>query len=248
MIPLGDENPAHRPPVVTVAPIAVCALAFVAQLTVLGGLERSVWRFGLVPAVLSGEARLAPALAAAPAPLTLLTSMFLHGGILHLAGNLLYLWVFGNNVEDRLGHLGFLVFYLAAGLVAAAFQIALEPGARLPMVGASGAVSGVLGAYLVLWPRARVTIFVPMLPFFLPRIRAGWLLGFWFAMQLVGVWAAPSEVGGVAFGAHVGGFLVGVAVGALLGRRQPPGPWGPRPRDTPRNSLKSHEFSLRFAK
>jgi len=232
VIPIGDENPAHRPPVATVTLIAVCVFVFSAQLSVLGGLERSVWRFGLVPAVLTGEARLQPSLAAAPVPLTLLTSMFLHGGVLHLAGNLLYLWVFGNNVEDRLGHLGFLVFYLAAGLVAAAFQIALEPGARLPMVGASGAVSGVLGAYLVLWPRARVTIFVPMLPFFLPRIRAGWLLGFWFAMQLVGVWAAPSEVSGVAFGAHVGGFLVGVAVGVLLGRRPPPGPWGRRPRDT----------------
>jgi len=228
VIPIGDENPAHRPPVVTVALIAVCALAFVAQLTVLGGLERSVWRFGLVPAVLSGEARLTPALAAAPAPLTLLTSMFLHGGILHLAGNLLYLWVFGNNVEDRLGHLPYLLFYIGAGLAAAGVQIALEPDARLPMVGASGAISGVLGAYLVLWPRARVLIFLPVLPFFLPRVRAGWLLGFWFAMQLAGAVAAPSELGGVAFGAHVGGFLAGVAVGLVLRQRPRLGPWGPR--------------------
>jgi membrane associated rhomboid family serine protease len=228
VIPIGDENPAHRPPVVTVALIAVCVLVFVAQLTALGGLERSVWRFGLVPAVLSGEARLAPALAAAPAPLTLLTSMFLHGGILHLAGNLLYLWVFGNNVEDRLGHLPYLLFYVVAGLAAAAVQIALEPGARLPMVGASGAISGVLGAYLVLWPGARVLIFLPMLPFFLPRVRAGWLLGFWFAMQLAGAVAAPSEVGGVAFGAHVGGFLAGLVVGLVLRRRRGRGPWGPR--------------------
>lgn len=232
MIPIGDENPAHRPPVVTVAIILLCTLAFAAQLTLLGGLERSVWRLGLVPAVLTGEARLAPAIAAAPAPLTLLTSMFLHGGILHLAGNLLYLWVFGNNVEDRLGHGRFLLFYLAAGLAAAALHIALEPGARLPMVGASGAISGVLGAYLVLWPHARVTIFVPMLLFFLPRVRAGWLLGFWFVMQLLGVVAAPSDVGGVAFGAHVGGFVAGLAVGFVARRLPRPGPWGARPPNT----------------
>lgn len=228
MIPVGDENPAHRPPVVTVALIGLCALGFLAQLTVLGGLERSVWRLGLVPAVLTGEARLHPGLAAAPAPLTLVTSMFLHGGLLHLAGNLLYLWVFGNNVEDRLGHLPYLLFYLAAGLAAAGLQVALEPGSRLPMVGASGAISGVLGAYLVFWPHARVLIFLPLLPFFLPRIRAGWLLGFWFAMQLAGVFGAPSEVGGVAFGAHVGGFLAGLLVALVLRVRRPPGPWGPR--------------------
>lgn len=229
MIPVGDENPAHRPPLVTASLVVLCVLVFVGQLVLPGGLETSVWRFGLVPAVLTGEARLAPGVRAAPAPLTLLTSMFLHGGVLHLVGNLLYLWVFGNNVEDRLGHLRYLLFYLAAGLAAAALQVALEPGSRLPMVGASGAVSGVLGAYVVLWPHARVLIFLPFLPFFLPRIRAGWLLGFWFAMQLLGALAGPSEVGGVAFWAHVGGFLVGLAVGLALRGRRPAGPWGPRP-------------------
>ncbi len=227
MIPIGDENPAHRPPVVTVALILACVAAFSAQLTIWGGLERSVWRFGLIPAVLTGEARLAVGLRAAPAPLTLLTSMFLHGGVLHLAGNLLYLWVFGNNVEDRLGHGRFLLFYAGAGLAAAALQIALDPGSRVPMVGASGAISGVLGAYMVLWPRARVLVFLPFLPFFLPRIPAFWLLGLWFLGQLGGVLSPAGEAGGVAFGAHIGGFLAGVLVGALV-RRRPVGPWGPR--------------------
>jgi membrane associated rhomboid family serine protease len=155
--------------------------------------------------------------------------MFVHGGWLHLLGNLLYLWVFGDNVENRLGHLRFLVFYLAAGLAAAALQVLVEPGGRLPMVGASGAISGVLGAYLVLYPGARVLVFVPILPFFLPRIRAGWLLGLWFAMQLAGAALAPSDAGGIAFWAHVGGFLAGLLVGAVLvWRRGPSGPWGPR--------------------
>ncbi|MCS6778490.1 MAG: rhomboid family intramembrane serine protease [Geminicoccaceae bacterium] len=231
MIPVGDENPAHRPPLVTASLVVFCILVFVGQLALPGGLERSVWRFGLVPAVLTGEARLPPGLRAAPASLTLLTSMFLHGGVLHLVGNLLYLWVFGNNVEDRLGHLRYLLFYLAAGLAAAALQVALEPGSRLPMVGASGAVSGVLGAYVVLWPHARVLILLPFLPFFLPRIRAGWLLGCWFAMQLLGALAGPSELGGVAFWAHVGGFLFGVAIGlGCRARPVPGGPWGPRRR------------------
>lgn len=231
MIPIGDENPAHRRPIVTVGLITVCIGVFLAQLTVLGGLERSAWRLGLVPAVLTGSARLSPALDAAPAGWTLLTSMFVHGGWLHLFGNLLYLWVFGDNVENRLGHLRFLLFYVAAGLAAAAAQVLAEPGARLPMVGASGAVSGVLGAYLVLWPHARVLVFVPVLPFLLPRIRAGWLLGLWFAMQLAGAALTPSEVGGIAFWAHVGGFLAGLLVGAVMVRRRgPAGPWGPRRR------------------
>lgn len=229
MIPIGDINPAHRPPVVTVAILLACVLAFLAQLTVLGGLEASAWRLGLVPAVLTGEARLSPALAAVPAPLTVLSSMFAHGGVLHLVGNLLYLWVFGNNVEDRLGHLRFALFYLAAGLAAAAAQVLADPGSRVPMVGASGAISGVLGVYLVVWPHARVLVFLPFLPFVVPRIRAGWLLTFWFAMQLSGALAGPGEAGGVAFWAHVGGFLAGVPVGlALIRGRRRAGPWGPR--------------------
>lgn len=229
MIPVGDENPAHRRPLVTTSLLVLSVLVFVGQLVLPGGLERSVWRFGLVPAVLTGEARLPPELRAVPSWLTLLTSMFLHGGFLHLAGNLLYLWVFGNNVEDRLGHRLFLLFYLGAGLAAATAQILAEPSARLPMVGASGAVSGVLGFYLVIWPRARVLVVLPILPFFLLRIPAGWLLGFWFAGQLGGALLAPSEVGGIAFWAHVGGFLLGVSVGIVCrARPAPPGPWGPR--------------------
>jgi membrane associated rhomboid family serine protease len=153
----------------------------------------------------------------------LLVSMFLHGGLLHLAGNMLFLWVFGNNVEDRLGHLGYLVMYLAGGLVAALAHVAVEPSSTVPVVGASGAIAAVMGAYLVWFPRVRVLTFI--LPFFIVRIRAWWFLVFWFGLQF---FTDPNS--GVAWVAHVAGFLFGALVGLAVrtgeGWRHPPGDGG----------------------
>jgi membrane associated rhomboid family serine protease len=151
--------------------------------------------------------------------LAVLTSMFLHGGLLHLGGNMLFLWVFGNNIEDRLGRIRYLVFYLAAGIVATLAHVALQPSSTIPVVGASGAIAGIMGAYLIWHPNVRIrTIF--MFFFIFPfKIRAKWLLGFWFLSQF---FVNPNE--GVAWGAHVGGFLFGALVGLLLRpRRQPAG-------------------------
>lgn len=232
MIPLRDDTPAHRPPIVTVALIAGCVAVFLWQLG-LGspGMEIAIYRLGMIPAVLLGTA---PAeTAAIPPAATLVTSMFLHGGWMHLLGNMLYLWIFGNNVEDRLGHVRFALFYLASGLAAAAAQILPEPGSQIPMIGASGAISGVLGAYLVLFPYARVLVVIPVGVLLFRYVRAAWVLGIWFAMQFVSAIVAPSG-GGVAWWAHVGGFVAGFLMAQPLRRRSPTrrggtgarGPWG----------------------
>ena len=178
-------------------------------------LDAFVKHYGLVPRVLLSGARYAW--------ITPLTSMFLHGGWLHIGGNLLYLWIFGNNVEDLLGHARFVVFYLVCGLVAAAAQVASAPASSLPTIGASGAISGVLGAYLVSYPTARVRTVIP-LGFFWPTVLvpAVVFLAIWFAMQLLaGLSATGAEHGGVAWWAHVGGFLAGAALARPM-RRHPP--------------------------
>jgi membrane associated rhomboid family serine protease len=203
----------------------ICVLAFLWQVGLgADGMQRAIFGLGLIPAVVTGEAELTPQLVVVPAWLTFLTSMFLHAGWLHLAGNLLYLWIFGNNIEDRLGHVGFAVFYLVAGLAAAAAQIAPDPASTVPMVGASGAISGVLGAYLVLYPRSRVVVFIPISFMLLHEIRAFWLLLIWFAAQLISAVGAPAGAG-VAWWAHIGGFLAGAVVALPLVRRRR-GPWG----------------------
>ena len=187
-----------------------------------------VLEFGLVPCRLTGACQAGPSVL--PPALTVLTSMFLHGGILHVGGNMLYLWIFGNNVEDTLGHARFVVFYLASGIAAAVAQTALSVDSSVPVIGASGAVSGVLGAYLLLFPRANVLTLI-VFGFFvrIVRIPAVVVLGFWFAIQLVSGfftwsgWAAGGEVagGGVAWFAHVGGFLAGMAILLVLRPRNP---------------------------
>jgi membrane associated rhomboid family serine protease len=234
MIPIRDDIPAHRPPVVTVGVIVLCSLVFLWQLS-LGqqGQLRVLYSYGMIPAVLLGDARLPSELAVIPASATLVTSMFLHGGWMHLLGNMLYLWIFGNNVEDRLGHGGFLAFYLLAGLAAAAAQILPDPESRIPMVGASGAISGVLGAYVVLHPNARVLVLVPIGFMFLYYVRALWLLLIWLALQILSALGGPSTEGGVAWWAHIGGFAAGVlmilpfaAVDRYRLSRRRRGPWG----------------------
>jgi membrane associated rhomboid family serine protease len=161
--------------------------------------------------------------------------MFLHGGFLHIAGNMLYLWIFGNNVEDAMGHVRFLAFYLVCG-VAAAFTLAyVDPASRVPMVGASGAISGVLAAYVLLFPRARVTVLVPLIIIFYPfRISAVWVVGFWFLLQLFSAAATQPGQPGVAWWAHVGGFAAGLLLTPFLKSSDFPlfgpvrrrGPWG----------------------
>ncbi|HXI03671.1 MAG TPA: rhomboid family intramembrane serine protease [Candidatus Saccharimonadales bacterium] len=223
MIPLRDENPTRRFPVVTVALIAVNCLAFLYELALPPATRADlVMVRGLVPALVWNLPALGPAFAV-PVGASVFTSMFLHGDILHLLGNMLFLWVFGDNVEDRMGRGRFIVFYLVCGMAAAATQVAAMPGSRVPMIGASGAISGVLGAYMLLFPRARVLTLVPIFIFIqFMRLPAVFVLGIWFLYQVLLSFAAGSG-GGVAWFAHIGGFIAGVVLlAAFLPRRPPP--------------------------
>jgi membrane associated rhomboid family serine protease len=174
--------------------------------------EAFVFQYGAIPALLFGDADLPPSLAVGiPAYATLLTSMFLHGGWMHLVGNMLYLWIFGNNVEDVMGHVRFVVFYLACGALAALSHAVTDPTSTIPMVGASGAISGVLGAYILLFPRAHVLVFMPGIG--MMRVTAAVVLGLWFVMQLLsGGMSIGGPGGGVAFFAHIGGFVAGMVL------------------------------------
>jgi membrane associated rhomboid family serine protease len=164
-----------------------------------------------------GSATLPPDFARIPAPLTLITSMFLHGGLMHLLGNMLFLWVLGDNVEDALGHRRYVVFYLVCGVLAALAHAAMEPGSTIPMVGASGAISGVMGAYLVLHPKARIKVLVS---YFIVWLPAFVVLGVWIVFQVISAGAAAGGAGGgVAWWAHIGGFLAGMLLCGLFSRR-----------------------------
>ncbi len=235
MIPLRDDNPTTLRPIVTVGLIGLSTLVFLWTLSLPADeQERVFYGLGVVPAVLSGERELAPELAMVPAELSLVTSMFLHAGWLHLLGNMLYLWIFGNNVEDAMGHVRFVAFYLLCGIAAALAQSWADPSSAVPMVGASGAIGGVLGAYLLLHPRASVLVLIP-LGFFsqLVRVPAMIVLGLWFVFQFLSGAARVGEAGGVAYWAHVGGFIAGAALilvfrrrGVALWRDAHRGPWG----------------------
>jgi membrane associated rhomboid family serine protease len=223
MFPYRDDNPTLTPPVVTVLLIAMNAAVWI-MVQGMGldpALSRSVCQLGLIPGELLGhvtEGTRLPlgggaicVLGVDHAWYTPLTSMFLHGGWLHLIGNMWFLWLFGNNVEDSMGRVRYFVFYIAAGLAAAAGQILVNPASITPMVGASGAISGVMGAYIVLYPRVRVHMLI-FLGFFATTIvvPAYLMLGYWFLLQIVGgLPALASERGGVAFWAHAGGFVFG---------------------------------------
>ncbi len=214
MIPLKDDVPVGRAPLLTGTLIAANAIAFLWQVDVVG-LPLSVQIGGAIPYEIL-RMRDMPPLDLVPPPFTVLTSLFLHGGLMHLAGNMLFLWIFGNNVEDALGRGRFLLFYLACGVVAALAQTAATvltgdlAALSIPMVGASGAIAGVLAAYMVLFPRARVLTVVPIFFFIrLMYIPARFFLGLWFALQLLNaLFGGPAS--GVAFVAHVGGFLAGL--------------------------------------
>ncbi|MGD1870961.1 MAG: rhomboid family intramembrane serine protease [Neomegalonema sp.] len=206
MFPIRDHNPSQRTPFVTYALIALNVLSFVSYAALFND-ERALRAFfeewAMIPAAVSGGEM----------QHTLVTSMFLHGGLMHLGGNMLFLWIFGDNLEDALGHLGFLIFYLATGLVASAAHISADAGSIVPTVGASGAISGVMGGYLLLYPKAKVDVFVFLGYYVRMIVMRSWaVLGIWFALQLVGGFSTLGGQGGVAYWAHAGGFIAGLAV------------------------------------
>jgi membrane associated rhomboid family serine protease len=223
MIPLRDDQPRFSTPLVNYFLIVLNLLIFFAE----AGLNDSalkilLFQFGLIPAhvfsMFSGSHHLNPVVVLVP----FVTSMFLHGSWLHVAGNMLFLWIFGDNVEDYLGHLKYLFFYLLCGIAAAATQVVLTPHSRVPTVGASGAIAGVLGAYFILYPRARVLIWFP--PIFFFHLPAWVMLGYWFVIQFLSgtvseLSYAGNANGGIAFWAHVGGFISGVVMIKIFSER-----------------------------
>ncbi|MBM2832059.1 MAG: putative integral rane protein [Dehalococcoidia bacterium] len=243
MLPISDGDTVRRSrPFVNVTLIALCTAVFVYELVIdEPGLLIFTYQFGLIPAELGRGAYFSSLVTqagtfniASPIPnwATIVTSMFIHGGWLHFLGNMLFLWVFGDNIEDRFGHLRYLLFYLAAGAAAAWLQIIVNTAAQVPMIGASGAIAGVLGAYLVLFPLNRIKTLVTAFFFItVVRIPALVLLGFWFLLQFfegVGSLGPSVQTGGTAYFAHIGGFITGIIVAALYrlathGRSRPMG-------------------------
>ena len=232
MIPLRDMNPTSRTPHVTYFLIALNVLVFAYEVLI-GGLQKSpqfaqfIYTFGAIPSEIVGV--LLRPKEWLPLPFgTLLTSMFIHGSILHLGGNVLFLYIFGDNIEDELGHVRFLIFYLLSGLAASLVHIVLGLSSQIPMVGASGAISGVMGAYILLFPGARILTLVFFFFITVIEIPAYWFLAIWFLFQFIGGMgrAGAGDVGGVAFWAHVGGFLAGLIMIRAWSRRwRRPGQW-----------------------
>jgi len=221
MIPIHDDAPTRQLPILTTSFIGACVAVFLWQIAGSAAQQQNIiYALGVIPSVLLGNAYLDPQLVWVPTYATVFTSMFLHGGWMHLIGNMLYLWVFGNNVEDAMGHARFAAFYLVCGVAAVFAQTLPNPESTIPMVGASGAISGVLGAYLLLHPRARVLVAIPLgFYFHTVRLPAAIVLGLWFVLQLVNSLLAQPGQGGVAFGAHIGGFIAGVALIPFFKRR-----------------------------
>jgi membrane associated rhomboid family serine protease len=217
MIPLRDSQPSRHTPVVTILLIAINAAIFFFQISLSGGTRRSfMMEYAMIPARLEW--------------FTLATSMFLHGGWLHIIGNMWFLWIFGDNVEDILGRARFLVFYLASGVAAALVHLMFSASSTIPVVGASGAIAGVMGAYMIKFPHSRILTLIPIF-IFVTRVEipAGWMLAYWLAIQIfsgVGEMAAASanEGGGIAWWAHAGGFLAGIVLIKIMKTRRPH--WG----------------------
>ncbi|MFQ5824197.1 MAG: rhomboid family intramembrane serine protease [bacterium] len=216
MIPLKDDNPRSSVPIITIGLIVVNVLVFLYELSLGPRIEFFIQEYAAIPAKIVRGRELE----------TLVTSMFLHGGFFHVGSNMLYFWIFGDNVEHYLGHFRFIYFYLICGLFAAITHIFLGGISEVPMIGASGAISGVLGAYLVKYPRAQVLVLIPIFWFItIRKIPALFVLGLWFAMQLLsGVFSGLSstglEKGGIAFWAHVGGFVAGMILINIFKRKR----------------------------
>ena len=216
MLPLADHNPRRTFPFVNLLLIFINVATFIWELSLGSSIQPVLQNLAFVPAQFWSSAPLVPSIVA------MFVSMFLHGGWLHLAGNMLFLWVFGDNIEDRLGHGLYLVFYLACGVAATLAHAGMNPTSAVPAIGASGAIAGVLGAYLILFPRQRITTLIPIFIFITIReIPAIVLLGFWFVLQLfvgtVSLGGSIHEQGGVAYFAHIGGFLTGMVLVILFG-------------------------------
>lgn len=215
LIPFKDDNPTERYPVVTVGLIVLNVLVYLCQFSLgKGGQQFFFGQMGAIPYKITHIGDLTSQ-SVIPVPLTIISAMFVHGGFLHLGGNMLYLWIFGDNVEDAMGRFRFLLFYLVCGVAASGLHIAVDPNSTVPMVGASGAIAGVLGAYLLLYPQARVYTLL-FIFFFLQVVRlpALYVLGFWFFLQIL--YGLPSlggmAGGGVAWFAHIGGFVAGLVL------------------------------------
>jgi len=233
MIPYRDENEAQRRSIVTATFIGINIFTW---LVVQGAgadfpLAKSVCELGLIPGELTASLPVGSRFPVGPGLVCLtdpgrqlshlMTSMFLHGSWMHLLGNMWFLWLFGNNIEDSMGRLRFVVFYLLTGLAAAFGQIVTNPESIIPMVGASGAISGVMGAYLILYPRVKVYVLVPIFIFFTSIALPAWvMLGYWFFIQLASGLLSSGEMGGVAFWAHVGGFVAGVVLIKFFAREE----------------------------
>ena len=221
MIPLKDDNPTKGRPIVSYGIIGFCILIFLAQT----GLSETELRdftysYGLIPSVLMGIDQLPNDLYRISPIGTIFTSMFMHGGWMHLIGNMLYLWIFADNIEDDLGTLNFVIFYFVSGIGAAMALVLMDVNSQIPMIGASGAIGGVLGAYLINYPNARVLVLIPF-GFFsqLIKIRALYVLGFWFILQFINSAINSSVAGGVAYAAHIGGFITGIILILFFNRK-----------------------------
>ena len=234
MIPLKDDNPTSGKPIVTYLIIGLCIFIFIIQLS--SNTYRTgelFYSYGLIPSVLMGHDKLPLDLYAIPAYATIFSSMFMHGGFMHLIGNMLYMWIFADNIEDNLGPTKFIIFYLFSGIGAAMAQVLMDTNSQIPMIGASGAIGGVLGAYLINHPNAKVLVLIPF-GFFsqLIKIRALYVLGFWFVLQFINSSLMSSEGGGVAYAAHIGGFVSGMILILFFNKKNKKkntivkGPWG----------------------
>ncbi len=223
MIPLSDNVRGQRFPLITVVLIAVNTVIFLFELSLGPEIKELINTFGMTPA------RLVRSWSNPMVLMTLFTYMFLHGGLGHLIGNMLYLWIFGDNIEDRMGHGRFLIFYLSSGVLASLVQIVAAPHAQLPTVGASGAIAGVLGAYLLLFPQARIRVLIPIpFFFFVTSVPAVLVLGGWFLLQFFrGLMSlnVPMQRGGVAWWAHIGGFLAGMILMPVFRKKREESPY-----------------------
>ena len=219
MIPLKDDNPTSTYSYITVGLIIINILVFIYELSWGAHFEHLLGKYGATPILLLNNI---PAPKEYPGPfITIFTSMFLHAGFFHVAGNMLYLWIFGNNIEDSMGHIRFIIFYLICGIVAVYTFSLVNPRSTIPMIGASGAVSGVLGAYLILFPRAKVLTLIPF-GFYVQMVKvpAIFVLGMWIVLQIINGMLSNRTGGGVAWFAHIGGFIAGMALISLFKRRK----------------------------